>query len=85
MQPSEDTGADFGDANGDGDDGDDQQEWMSPVAISSGQASAQNSGGGASSPNELNAIKDVTMPRPPIWRSVGNVSGQAVTFKGTVQ
>lgn len=28
---------------------------------------------------------DKNAPRPPIWLSVGNVSGQAVTFKGISQ
>lgn len=42
-----------------------------PVVISSGPSG-----------NGSNNIKDPLTLRPPIWQSVGNVSGQAVTFKG---
>lgn len=47
-----------------------------PVVISTGAEDA-------SLLNEPIAAKDPL--RPPIWQSVGNVSGQAVTFKGLYQ
>lgn len=45
-----------------------------PVVISSGPSGNDSL--------LLNGSKDSTTLRPPIWQSVGNVSGQAVTFKG---
>ena len=45
-----------------------------PVVISSGPSGNDSL--------LLNGSKDSTTFRPPIWQSVGNVSGQAVTFKG---
>lgn len=61
-------------------DQDDPDNGGRPAVISAGPSSTGDSLLNGS--NNLAGIKEPTTFRPPIWQSVGNVSGQAVTFKG---
>jgi hypothetical protein len=61
-------------------DQDDPDNGGRPAVISAGPSSSVDSLLNGS--NNLAGIKEPTTFRPPIWQSVGNVSGQAVTFKG---
>lgn len=61
-------------------DQDDPDNGGRPAVISAGPSSSVDSLFNGS--NNLAGLKEPTTFRPPIWQSVGNVSGQAVTFKG---
>jgi hypothetical protein len=61
-------------------DQDDPDSGGRPAIISAGPSSSGDSLLNGS--NNLAGLKEPTTFRPPIWQSVGNVSGQAVTFKG---